>query len=311
MQQEPSSLLCFATSPVVASSTNPEFSHLKTCSVIELLHDSKNIESGEKSIEAPPYSPLTPLLTYKPFVAGPRTSPAIATSSGDGLKINYATATSPGDGLKINDAILACDNNCSASAAPSPVPPMSPETAELFKTLNGPGLDYDSDDSVADPNYTAINDTSSSSSRDSINILNREQSNNIEMNQNQNESNNEPIAEVATINDIASTSTDNHIDGQTNENLEGRQRKGRKRKYGGLSRKERTEKKYKNLPYVNNKNMLIEPKKFLDYDCGCIRKCKELVSVEKRFKADTYYQNVTLRHATRRMSVLINSIYLI
>lgn len=276
-------------SPVVASSANllekectelQEFSNLKTCSVIE-LHESENIETGEKSIEAPPFSPLTPLLTKKRFVAGPYTSPAIA-SPGDDLKINDAVATSPGDGLKVNDAMLACENNYLSSGASSPLPPMSPETAELFKTLNSNGLDYDSDDSVADPNYTAINDSSSSSSVDSTKNLNREQRNYIEITQNQNDPNDAPIAEMATINDIASTSTD--IDVQTNENLEGRQRKGRKRKYGGLSRKERTEKKYKNLPYVNTKNVLIEPKKFLDYDCSCIRKCKELVPVEKRLK---------------------------
>lgn len=247
MQQKQSSILCLPTSLVVASSANllekectefSEFSYLKKCSGIKLLHESKNIETGEKSIETPPFSPLTPLLTKnqtnietgeksieappfslltplltnKRFVAGLPTSPAIAISSGDGLKINYAIAIS-GYSLKINDAILACESNCSASAASSPLPPMSPETAELFKTLNGPGLDYDSDDSVADPNYTAINDNSSSSSRDSKNNLNREQRNNIEINENQNVLNNEPIAEVMTINDIASTSTDNHIEG--------------------------------------------------------------------------------------------------
>ncbi|KAL0821958.1 hypothetical protein ABMA28_005346 [Loxostege sticticalis] len=134
-------------------------------------------------------------------------------------------------------------------------------------------LFLESDDSVRDPDYCANTSYSSSddSSNGSISLISG--TTHTESNQIPNEMNEiatyepEPETESFTIPEIQPM---------------GRPKKGRKPKYGGLSREERKKRKYTNLSYVNSRKKTVSPKKFIDFQCSCQKKCHEIVSVEKR-----------------------------
>lgn len=56
---------------------------------------------------------------------------------------------------------------------------------------------------------------------------------------------------------------------------------GRKPKYGGISWEERKKRKY-TKSYVNSRKKIVSPKKCIDFQSSCLKKCHENVSVEKR-----------------------------
>ncbi|XP_054270345.1 uncharacterized protein LOC128991468 [Macrosteles quadrilineatus] len=66
----------------------------------------------------------------------------------------------------------------------------------------------------------------------------------------------------------------------------GRPKRGRKRKYGNLTRVERSKRKYKYEEYVNfsKKHMVVPQKVFIDVDCQCRNKCKDKICVADRQK---------------------------
>ncbi|GBM98364.1 hypothetical protein AVEN_273389-1 [Araneus ventricosus] len=59
-------------------------------------------------------------------------------------------------------------------------------------------------------------------------------------------------------------------------------KRGRKRKFGNLSREERKKRRNSNMSYVNIYNKVVEPKIFRDYICNCSRKCYQQVTIQNR-----------------------------
>ncbi|CAK1598006.1 unnamed protein product [Parnassius mnemosyne] len=195
------------------------------------------------------------------------------------------------------------------------------DTPTIASIRNGEDpLFIDSDDSVRDLNYCANVDYSSSddSSNDLISLMTgtaRAESNQIpnqinmsashqldtvnlgphsteqEIGQVDNE-NMVSVLETPIISDNANTNNDCsrkrtfsvHETGSSLAERQpmGRPKKGRKPKYGGLSREERKTRKYTNLSYVNSRKKIVSPKKFIDFQCCCVKKCHENVTVEKR-----------------------------
>ncbi|CAG9573071.1 unnamed protein product [Danaus chrysippus] len=71
----------------------------------------------------------------------------------------------------------------------------------------------------------------------------------------------------------------------------GRPKKGRKFKYGGLSRMERKKNRHSNKPFHNYKNIEVQPKVFIDYKCNCKTKCWEKIDSNNRHKIfETFYK---------------------
>lgn len=64
----------------------------------------------------------------------------------------------------------------------------------------------------------------------------------------------------------------------------GRPKKGRKRKYGGLTRMERKKNRHSNKPFHNYKNIEIQPKAYVDFKCHCKTKCWEKIDSSRRQK---------------------------
>lgn len=64
----------------------------------------------------------------------------------------------------------------------------------------------------------------------------------------------------------------------------GRPKKGRKYKYGGLSRMERKKNRHSNKLFHNYKNIEVQPKAFIDFKCNCKTKCWEKVDSNVRQK---------------------------
>lgn len=96
--------------------------------------EHKTPDVGEKSIEAPAYSPLTPRQIC---------------SVGE-WSVEMADIISPLP-FEINPTVGTSNDLQRNSPCSSPIPDMSPETSKVFHMLIG--TEVDSDDSVADPNY--------------------------------------------------------------------------------------------------------------------------------------------------------------
>ncbi|XP_045503544.1 uncharacterized protein LOC123700387 [Colias croceus] len=245
-------------------------------------HDA---EYGEKSVEAPPYSPLTPRPTI---------------SHVTGFECNVLNSKS-GEGIleKSLDPPFTPDPHCDFS----PLPPMTPKTAELFnilaESLDNENLDLhateksapnspvssdityiNSDDSVQDPDYDChisknSSDTSDKSSTNSVSLIR----NLIEVHEIPTETRNEIEIESTSARQILQVR-----DTEPNASSQGRPIRGRKRIFGGTLREERKKRKYSNLSYVNYKKQTIEPKVFMDYICNCAKKCQDKITTETKLE---------------------------
>lgn len=198
----------------------------------------------------------------------------------------------------------------------SPVPPMSPETLNLFNALN----DFDYDDSVKDPDYIADSDsTDDRSTRPTkimvhamvhVNIDNRardllnsgERNNhklhiihnadhldsdklNLETNKrstNKDIEKNNDIIVTENSSCTVSPPNDTHEEGSIQNSI-GRPKKGRKRKFDDYTLAERKRRNYNNLPY-QGKTKEVKSKVFKDYKCFCRKQCSIKVDTEKKKK---------------------------
>ncbi|KAJ2940817.1 hypothetical protein O0L34_g5819 [Tuta absoluta] len=314
-------------------------------------------EPGETSIEAPPFSPLTP----RPRTAARQrmqmssTRPAksqMAAKLPHKSKLNKKGNNSYYQGV---DYLASAEEPGDTSIETPPFSPLTPRPrrstakqkehrSSLAKspTLSDIAASY-SDDSVKDPDYECEEDKNNNSDI-SISLI-RMQMHDLEndtadfelespFNQEGNPSDNDSeIAVRPRIHDMDNEVTDIELDPSVNEdknpsdndseisvslirpqmpdldndatdidldiNTEvtaqpevlpirtentGRPKRGRKRKYGEMSREERKRRKYSNLSYVNSKKKQVDPKMFIDYRCGCLKNCHELVSAEIRLK---------------------------
>lgn len=128
--------------------------------ILPLPHTTTH-ELGETSIEAPAFSPLTPLIFH---MSKKNISPLPHETT---LELGETSIEAQACSL------LMTENNISPlSPASSPLPQMSPETRKVFNILSNEQLD--SDDSVQDPNYLEQNHNDSSTSDEDYNDLSRE-----------------------------------------------------------------------------------------------------------------------------------------
>lgn len=75
------------------------------------------------------------------------------------------------------------------------------------------------------------------------------------------------------------------------EDTKGRPKKGRKYKYGGLSRMDRKRNRHSNKPFHNYKNIEVKPKAFIDFKCICKTKCWEKIDSNTRRKIfESFYK---------------------
>ncbi|KAF9418473.1 hypothetical protein HW555_004761 [Spodoptera exigua] len=312
-------------SPVPSSATN----FVKENKTSHSPVDTYEIETAEKSIEPPPYSPLTP----RPVIAKNNATYEIETAEKSIEPPPYSPLT-PCPVTARNNATSAETFTSEkligtlADKTVSPLPSMSPETASLFNILadsreinsyylNIEGVSdtssitslksgdaplfIDSDDSVKDPDYCAFQNYGSSgdSSNNSISLITGTA--HAEINQTDHRINEIANCQIELINlgPLNAQQENMHDDSEmafvlesdngngNNDSLRvkqptGRPKRGRKPKYGGISREERKKRKYTNLSYVNSKKKIVSPKEFIDYECNCLKKCHENISVEKR-----------------------------
>ncbi|XP_037296660.1 uncharacterized protein LOC119189934 [Manduca sexta] len=218
----------------------PLCTNLPTSTVLICNNDIET--AAEKSIEPPPYSPLTP----RPDIAkNNKISRALSTDTNtNNALLTYSSFRNEEDPLTEN----VSEKSVESVNAISPLPLMSPDTATLFhilaesmnnhnsnnETLSDTStiasllgdkaqLFNDSDDSVRDPTYCDNTDNGSSDDRsnDSISLITGTA--HTEINQ------------IPTqINNITSYRPDPIIL-RPHSPPHGRSRKGRKPKYGGLS----------------------------------------------------------------------------
>lgn len=247
---------------------------------------------GDQSIEAPPYSPITPRMNIvncddgnNDLVEVPSITPTTPLMAGE-MSIE-APAFSPLTPIPIP-----------ASSVPSPMPQMSPKTRELISILEGCD-DFNSDDSVQDPNYVIEGFAGTCSSDDSSNISESIITSQVII---RNELPNAELGHAMSTDcdDSVQPETSSRVDledaitiGEEPRQLEeelpmdegthGRPKKGRKRKFGQMTREERKERKYKNLSYVNYKKNEVNPKIFNDYNnCNCEKKCYDRITLQDR-----------------------------
>ncbi|KAH9639301.1 hypothetical protein HF086_012911 [Spodoptera exigua] len=176
------------------------------------------------------------------------------------------------------------------------------DTSSITSLKSGDApLFIDSDDSVKDPDYCAFENYGSSgdSSNNSISLITGTA--HAEINQTDHRINEIANCQIELINlgPLNAQQENMHDDSEmafvlesdngngNNDSLRviqptGRPKRGRKPKYGGISREERKKRKYTNLSYVNSKKKIVSPKEFIDYECNCLKKCHENISVEKR-----------------------------
>lgn len=264
----------------------------------------------EKSIEPPPYSPLTPrplsnhnVITYDKQFAN--SSPSIVQHiKPSEPHVMIHGSINEKKIMPVPHPMSPRPNQSTLSDPPSsPVRSMSPETANIFNMLtddfenecgasqqmfnineNNPLVSpassnrteviFDEDDSVQDPDFVADNYTGGSDNSSGVSES--------------------LITSIPNLYSVTNTDeTESQTSSHSNQILEentseatrsplGRPKKGRKRKYGGHTREERKKRKYQNLPYVNSRKQRIDPKPFLDYNCNCPKKCQEKISRENR-----------------------------
>ncbi|KAJ8726704.1 hypothetical protein PYW08_015101 [Mythimna loreyi] len=270
-------------------------------------------DGEEKSIEPPPYSPLTPrpLSNHNVIMHEKQSTNPSPNFDQYNMKLSEPHVTLHENIAEKRITPMSCPvsprpNQSTLSDPPSsPVRSMSPETAKIFNILteelendggasenmfnvneNNPIVSpassdrteviFDDDDSVQDPDfvgesYTGGSDNSSGVSESLITSL--------------------PDLFYETNTDENETQTSSRSNQILQENISeatrspsSRPKRGRKRKYGDLTREERKKRKYQNLPYVNSRKQRIEPKPFLDYNCNCPKKCQEKISRENSKK---------------------------
>lgn len=278
---------------------------LPSASALAIADTNSSDENvGEKSIEPPPYSPLTPRPASN-FNARVHENQYINSSPS-----NAECMKSPEPHVQPHETIAekSIESSVSSPLTPrpkqstnidapsSPLRPMSPETANLFNILteefendcrtpkntfsvdeNRPTVSsapsksteimLNSDDSVQDPDFVCYNDIGGSNTSNS----------------GLSESLITTITENLYESPADADQTQPVNTSQNTRSSQGRPKKGRKRKYGEHNREERKKRKYQNLSYVNSRKQNIDPKPFVYYyNCNCPKKCPENISSENR-----------------------------
>ncbi|KAH9636028.1 hypothetical protein HF086_008812 [Spodoptera exigua] len=292
MAKQQNATLKISSNLLFRSQQNKEYSSLMpvACKPLSATEMSSvgSYGVGDQSIEAPPYSLLTPRMNIVNCDDG----------NNDVVEVSSIITTTPlmAGEMSIEAPAFSPVTPITIPALPSPMPQMSPKTRELLSVLEG-CEDFDSDDSVQDPNYVIDGFADACSSDDSSNI-----SASIITTQaiTHNESPNAEIGHAISTGFDASVQPElSRVDleqataiGEEPRRLEeempideethGRPSKGRKRKFGQMTREERKQRKYKNLSYVNYKKKEVSPKIFIDFNCNCVKKCSEKISLQDR-----------------------------
>lgn len=279
------------------SKTDPNAS-VSRASATLICTDLLTETEADKSVEPPPYSPLTPC--------------PLASNSTKDIMRNETFMNS-----SLHDDSTKTFSTLSELLLVSPIPHMSPDLAKMYNFLrDSMSIDsvekptvpdetissLSSDDSIRDPHYCAdddLSDSSDDSSHRSVSLIsgitiaeiNQKSSNNTgihlegemlsdssgratKSNKFSHKSGNFNLIVneniVATGSETeADRTVENNTIAESSENNTGRPKKGRKRVYDGLSREERKKRKYSNLPYVNSKKELVKSKNFVDFKCNC------------------------------------------
>lgn len=278
------------------------------CSRYFNIRSHEDVE--EKSIEPPPYSPLTPRpLSNHNVIMHEKQSTNPSPNIDQYIKPSEPHVTlhetiAEKRITPVSRPISPRSNQTTLPDPPSsPVRSMSPETANIFNILtedfendcgasenmfnineNNPIVSpassnrteviFDDDDSVQDPDFVGESYTggSDNSSGVSESLITSIPDLFYELNTDETETQTSSRSNQILQENIS----------EATRSPSSRPKRGRKRKYGDHTREERKKRKYQNLSYVNSRKQRIEPKPFLDYNCNCPKKCQEKISRENR-----------------------------